>query len=95
MNARMGLWLASAAALGVACSQASLPPGTPPPEYEMRPLEPWPPVSAAPPAPVEPAAAPPPAQAEPVSPPFEGANDAGVPDLPDAALDAAPSTGAL
>jgi len=86
------LSLASVATLAGACSQASLPPGTPPPEYEMRPVEPWPPASAVP--PVEPAAAPP-AQPEPVLPPAEGANDAGVPDSPDAAVDAAPSTGAL
>jgi hypothetical protein len=29
-----------------ACSAATLPPGTPPPEYETRPVEPWPPASA-------------------------------------------------
>jgi hypothetical protein len=79
-----------AAGFGAACSQASLPPGTPPPEYEVRPVAPWPPESAAPAAPTgEPPAA------EPAAPPpaADLPNDAGVPELPDAAVDAAPETG--
>ena len=45
--------------LAVACSAKRLPPGTPPPEYEQRPVVPWeegpPPAAAL--APAEPAAA--------------------------------------
>jgi hypothetical protein len=79
-----------AAGFGTACSQASLPPGTPPPEYEMRPIEPWPPASA---ATVAPTIEPPPAEPAPPPPAADVANDAGVPELPDAAVDAAPETG--
>ena len=79
---------------GAGCSQASLPPGTPPPEYEMRPVEPWPPASAATPAP--------PAEAEALEPapaPAELPSDAGpeatdaAPETHDAAPDVAPKTG--
>jgi hypothetical protein len=79
-----------AAGFGTACSQASLPPGTPPPEYEMRPIEPWPPASA---ATVAPTIEPPPAAPAPPPPAADLPNDAGVPELPDAAVDAAPETG--
>ncbi len=61
-----------------ACSVKSLPPGTPPPEYEKRTHEPWPPPS--PDAGTEPSA-PPAAPGAPEAIP--GASDAGV-------LDAAP-----
>lgn len=89
---RMTIGLSSAMALAFACSNASLPPGTPPPEYERRPVEPWPPTSVAPATPVEA----PPAESEPAPPPpLDEASDAGVSDPPDAAVDAAPSTGAL
>jgi hypothetical protein len=38
---RLGLF-ATGAALCLGCATKSLPPGTPPPEYEKRTLEPWP-----------------------------------------------------
>jgi hypothetical protein len=40
-------WIACTAAWAAfsACSAKSLPPGTPPPEYETRSLEPWPPAA--------------------------------------------------
>ena len=36
----------SSVAFGASCATKSLPPGTPPPEYEERQLEPWPPADA-------------------------------------------------
>jgi hypothetical protein len=42
-----GRAVALAALLGAfSCSVKSLPPGTPPPEYERRSFEPWPPAAA-------------------------------------------------
>jgi len=64
------------------CATKSLPPGTPPPEYEKRPVEPWPPASDAG-ADATMAAVPPagPAPTETV-PPSEIPIDAGSPDAP-------------
>ena len=66
------------------------PPGTPPPEYEMRPIEPWPPASA---ATVAPTVEPPPAEPAPPPPAADLPNNEGVPELPDAAVAAAPEPG--
>ncbi len=77
-------------ALGVACSQASVPPGTPPPEYERRPVEPWPPASA---LTATPPAEPSPAESAAEPAPADVPSDAGAPEAPDAAADAAPETG--
>lgn len=80
-------WVLAAMVFGVACSQAALPPGTPPPEYETRPVEPWPPASAITAAPPAETAPQDPVLTQPVG---DVLNDAGTPDLPDAA---APETG--
>jgi hypothetical protein len=70
----------------VACASKRVPPGTPPPEYERRPVEPWP--SA---APVEPPVVPqPPAIVEPPAVPAPPA-EVGAP-VPDAGLVAPPAT---
>ncbi|HEY3499530.1 MAG TPA: hypothetical protein VGK73_32795 [Polyangiaceae bacterium] len=73
--------------LSTACTAKRLPPGTPPPEYEQRPVAPWP--SAAAP---EPVSAPPPEIGAPAA--TSGGPDAGVDagesspaPFPDAALD--------
>jgi hypothetical protein len=52
-----------------ACASKRLPPGTPPPEYETRPISPWPPEAASSRAPAGSANALPPATSTEVGPP--------------------------
>jgi hypothetical protein len=66
-------------ALCFGCATKSLPPGTPPPEYETRSIEPWPP--SAPDAGTD-DASPGPAMPAPAETPVDG--DAGIPPSGDA-----------
>lgn len=71
----LGWW--AALFLACACSAKRLPPGTPPPEYEQRPVVPWnenpaPPAPEPEPAPVEPAPAARDAGATPAAAPVPG-----------------------
>jgi hypothetical protein len=62
--------------LFAACSTKRLPPGTPPPEYEERPVSPWPSASAP--------ASPPPVETAPSEPPVAAEPDAGTDAAPPA-----------
>jgi hypothetical protein len=83
-----GLCLLGAASAFAACSVKSLPPGTPPPEYERRSFEPWPATDAGPDADAlaTPDASSPDALATPVASSPDASSVDAAPELPDASV---------